>query len=117
MTEEARLNVATAITRTLRNATFSQNMIDREAEQRNEEQRQRERNAAPRYRYTLAELQERVRRHYSRFGIHDVRVQWSGAGVEILFCAGLSTWYATPEAAIKQCERFGGAVLVSEALA
>ena len=75
-------------------------------EQRNEEQRQREaaRRSVPPYRITLAELQERVRRHYARFGIRDVRVQWHGAGIEVCFGAGLSTHYDSAESAIAQVE-------------
>ena len=98
---ERRLNIASAITLM--------------AEEANERRRQLEieRRSHPQYRVTLAELRERVRRHYAAFGIHDVRVQWSGAGVEVCFGAGLSAHYQTPEQALAQCERFGGAVFVS----
>lgn len=95
---DRRLNIATAILDAL------------SPEQLNERQRERERN-----RITLAELQCRVRSHYERFGIHDVRVQWSGKGVEICFGAGLSTFYRTSEEALRQVERFGGAVFVAPA--
>lgn len=84
----------------------------------NERRRQLEleQRSHPPYRWSLGELQERVRRHYERFGIAGARVQWSGQGVEILFGAGLSTWYRTPEEALRQVERFGAAaVFVADA--
>ncbi len=45
MTDSDRLNIATAIERALRCATFTQNMTERDFEIRNEQRRQRERNS------------------------------------------------------------------------